>query len=190
MNCDTSGKFIMKYMDGDLTPDETEMLNNHVSDCEICRKDFEVYRQLTSAFEASDFRNALIPAPEDFELKVMEAVKALPVKNGENKSESLLFSLWSLFSLVSCLAFVLIINEKEIFSYLASVPGLERYLKTAVPVSDYVINFTNKLTEAVTLFSSEIYAFMADIRYVLLILCGIAAMVQFFIVRRNKIEIK
>lgn len=46
MKCYNTEKYIMKYMDGEMTKQEAEELNQHIQECQKCKEDFLFYDDL------------------------------------------------------------------------------------------------------------------------------------------------
>ncbi len=74
MKCYNTEKYIMKYMDGEMTKQEAEELNQHIQECQKCKEDFLFYDDLLQLFEEMP----LYEAPADFEKNVMLQIQALP----------------------------------------------------------------------------------------------------------------
>lgn len=74
MKCSDFEQLEMKYMDGSLSDAEAKELNEHISECEGCRRDFEAYSLILTKF--SEIKE---PKPnESFTREVLFSVSKLP----------------------------------------------------------------------------------------------------------------
>jgi hypothetical protein len=73
MNCSKAEKYMMKYMDGEMTEEEAKKLNIHLQQCDKCKCDFLAYEQIMADMEDVP----TIFAPADFEHQVMAKVTQL-----------------------------------------------------------------------------------------------------------------
>ncbi|KPU43627.1 anti-sigma-W factor RsiW [Oxobacter pfennigii] len=72
MDCRAADNLMMKYLDGDITQKEYEMLNMHLSSCESCKMEFEILR---SAFFSID-NIKMEEAPENLERLVVSKIRS------------------------------------------------------------------------------------------------------------------
>ena len=79
MKCQDAEKYIMKYMDGEISKQEAEQLNQHMQHCTACKRDFEFYDTMLDLFE----QMPVYEAPADFEIQVMMQIQALEEGNSD-----------------------------------------------------------------------------------------------------------
>lgn len=97
MDCSMSDMLIMKYMDGEITESEAMLLNEHILQCEACRKEFYLFDRMTKGFESLPE----IEAPEGFEMAVMAKIEALDynyAKSGYSIERKILGVMLGVFS--------------------------------------------------------------------------------------------
>jgi len=73
MKCCDAEKYIMKYMDGEISQKEGEELNQHIKECQNCKESFLFYDNMIQLLEQMPMHEA----PEDFEINVMMKIQAL-----------------------------------------------------------------------------------------------------------------
>jgi hypothetical protein len=73
MNCNDYSDSIMRYFDSNLNDIESAQLKQHLKVCKKCSCEFEDMRLILSSLENDN----IIEPPEDFEMKVMDRIKAL-----------------------------------------------------------------------------------------------------------------
>lgn len=124
MKCSEFEKLEMKYMDGNITPDEKTKMLEHTSKCPHCSEEMELYSQMLINFEQLP-----IPVPhEDFTENVIKAAAAIPHPN-----HGLLFLVvLSIISAVSSFAGFLnlvIINRTELVDTLSDSSALMPFVR-------------------------------------------------------------
>jgi len=55
-HCETFKGLLVGLLDGELTPDENRQINDHLTRCAACRKEFEELRETTGKLSAISFR--------------------------------------------------------------------------------------------------------------------------------------
>lgn len=55
-NCETFKGLLVGLMDGELTPDETRQVNEHLTRCAACRAEYEQLRETTGKLAAISFQ--------------------------------------------------------------------------------------------------------------------------------------
>jgi anti-sigma factor RsiW len=56
MNCEPFKGLLVGLLDGELTPDETRQVNEHLTRCAACRADYEQLRETSGKLAAISFR--------------------------------------------------------------------------------------------------------------------------------------
>lgn len=78
MKCSEFERLEMKYLDGNISDREYGAMREHMSLCDNCRRDFELYARLNEGFAELDEPTV----PDGFTTDVMRRVEALPARNG------------------------------------------------------------------------------------------------------------
>ena len=73
MECKKAEKYIMKYMDNELSEEEAKVLNSHIMVCDFCKNDFYIYDNILN--ELNILEN--FEAPIDFENSVISKIEKL-----------------------------------------------------------------------------------------------------------------
>jgi anti-sigma factor RsiW len=55
-NCESFKGLLVGLLDGELTPDETRQINDHLTRCAACRAEYEQLRETTGKLNAISFR--------------------------------------------------------------------------------------------------------------------------------------
>lgn len=66
MACHTIQEFFSAYLDGELSPDQMEMVARHLASCSTCRREYQVWQQLWEALAAAPQK-----APPDLRDRVL-----------------------------------------------------------------------------------------------------------------------
>lgn len=124
MKCSEFEKLEMKYMDGNITPEEKAEMLEHSGQCDACRKELEIYIGMLANLEQ-------LPAPvpkDDFTDRVMKGVAAIPRPN-----RGILFLvICSIISAVSSVAGFLnlvILNRTQLVDTLSDSSALMPFVK-------------------------------------------------------------
>ena len=78
-DCEQACRMMQKKLDGTLNADDMRLLQSHLAQCPQCRADYDAFSQLEEALTG-----ALVPreVPEEFSVRVMEAVRRQPASGG------------------------------------------------------------------------------------------------------------
>ena len=78
MNCRECFEFILKYLDGELPPDEQSSFELHMSRCPPCRRYLSQYKVTVDAGKAACAEKNVVPGevPEELIRAILESRKA------------------------------------------------------------------------------------------------------------------
>ncbi|MGL4791680.1 MAG: anti-sigma factor family protein [Anaerotignaceae bacterium] len=142
MKCEKAEKLMMKYMDGQISVEEAEMLNTHISACIDCKEAFFLYDELLNEME--DVEEVL--APEGFQEAVMAAVMALP-KEERVSVYSLKYKVkvWvaGTFAVLLSIGALLIGHRDIVLSSLYQIPLIRDYVVALEPVAKELSSQSN-----------------------------------------------
>lgn len=137
MKCEDAESYIMKYIDGEIAKEESELLNKHLLDCAFCKESFFIYDKMQE--ELKDI--LLCQAPANFETEVMAKI----VQLSENQFEvqySLKHKIWGViwgtFTVVFGTGTILAFCREPIMASLAENPYLADKIKNLMPVANEV----------------------------------------------------
>lgn len=186
MECDRAGDLMMLYMDKALPEDEAKLLNQHLRSCDSCKEDFYAYDKILSELSIQK----VYSPPEGFEDAVMEKIRSLDFKRPlVANRDSLVCIIWGVFSILFGIGFLATMYKEAIIDYLSSSGNLSGFVQTLAPISEYAIGLSTDLNLAVTAFGANLAGMVSPFRYVLLSVFFVLAGVQYFIHRKNKVEI-
>ena len=77
MKCSEFERLEMKYLDGNISEGEYGAMREHMSHCDSCSRDFELYARLNEGF--GELEGPTVP--EGFTADVMQRVEALPSRS-------------------------------------------------------------------------------------------------------------
>lgn len=117
MKCIDFEQLEMKYMDGSISDAEIHELKEHISGCESCRKEYEVYSLIMT-----ELPKIQEPVPEkDFTSEVLFAVSSLP-KPCKGLKFLVLCAVTAAISSVAGVLNLALLNQAELTAVLSSHP--------------------------------------------------------------------
>ena len=133
---------MMKYMDSEITEKEANKLNQHILECQECRKAFFVYDSMVTHIEAVN----QVVAPENFEKAVLAKIALLPKKERiYSKEDKMRAVVASIFVFFLSLGTALVVYQEQIVTHLMQNPNTADYIMAFSPVAVAVENHTKKL---------------------------------------------
>ncbi len=113
MTCNNANELIMKHMDGLLSKEESMELNQHLTVCDKCKQEFEVFNNLLQNFDYECEIVNNVDLGEDFNRSVMEEVFSIGYINKPTFLKKVLFNLSSILAF-SIIGFCLVaFNNNE-----------------------------------------------------------------------------
>lgn len=183
MKCCDAEKYIMKYMDGEITKKEAEELNQHIQQCQSCKESFLFYDNMLQVFE----QMPLYEAPKDFESNVMMQIQAL--EKTEQRSyvnNRILGHIWSVFTVFFGTGAILVFYKQPIIEVLEKNEILKQWVTNIVPIEQNISQQGQALgdiTENIMLWMDKI---LVNGFGILLLLLSIVCAVQYMILKRKK----
>jgi anti-sigma factor RsiW len=143
INCENFKSSMMKYMDGTITDTELSALNEHISHCDVCKREFSVYRDILSGFNRLSE-----PAPDiDFTEKVMHSV-AMTKSPHKGLAFLVVCSIISAFSSVAGFLKLVALNRTQVMMLLSENKLLSPLSKAINIIADADITITSALQNA------------------------------------------
>ncbi len=181
MKCYNTEKYIMKYMDGEMTKQEAEELNQHIQECQKCKEDFLFYDDLLQLFEEMP----LYEAPADFEKNVMLQIQALPEQKISIK-DKIVGYIWGTFTILFGLGAVLVFYKESIFHLLEKNIYFNQWVKNIAPIEHNIAQQEQAFQTAIEhfmLWTDQILT--KGFSFLLFLLCFVCA-VQYVLLKRKK----
>lgn len=172
MNCEPFSTLIMKYMDGEINDVEHGQLKHHLSECNVCNKEFTELKNVMDVLDNKD----VIEPPSDFEKTVMQKIELLDIYNKKLKEKKLmaLYFIWSMaFTILAVLAAVLFRDNILGFMLSTGVPITVSY--TIYSVLTSIGSFIELAVSLITYLKSA----LNDFYYLLVGLVAITFMSKF-----------
>ncbi|MEA4816441.1 MAG: zf-HC2 domain-containing protein [Lachnospiraceae bacterium] len=139
MNCNKAEKYIMKYIDGELSEKEAELLNEHILKCRICKESFYIYNRIS----VNMVENFEYKVPDGFEARVMKSIVLVePIKPEPDTNEGLI----GIFSVLFGAGTVLVIFRDSIMDSLIQSPYMGKIARNLMPAVEYIeihLNYAN-----------------------------------------------
>ncbi len=183
MKCQDAEKYIMKYMDGEISKQEAEQLNEHIQHCPGCKRDFEFYDAMVELFEEMP----LYEAPADFEMQVMLQIQTLEEGKQYCHIKNRIWGhIWGTFTVLFGTGAILAFYKEEIMASLAQQPYFDRWLSGLGPIEATIAQQGEALqamTENVSLWTDKI---LVNSGGILLMLLSIACGIQYMLLKRKK----
>lgn len=185
MKCNDADLYMMKYMDGEITKEQAELLNRHLLDCPHCQEEFQIYDSMLIQF-------AELPqwdAPEGFELEVMAKIRELSDGNYEvvfTAKEKLWRGVWGVFTVLFGAGTVLVLYREPIMLSLSQNPYVGSQIQKLMPVAKKAAESTEMVKSTVDstlqLTDTVLSNSMSLLFAVLTVICA----VQFYLLHRRK----
>ncbi|NDO46734.1 hypothetical protein [Clostridium sp. MD294] len=183
MKCCDAEKYIMKYMDSEITKKEAEELNQHIQQCQKCKESFLFYDNMLQVFE----QMSLYEAPEDFESNVMMQIQALEkIEQRSYVNNRILGHIWSVFTVLFGTGAILVFYKQPIIQALEKNDILKQWVKNIMPIEQNISQqgqVLEDITENVILWIDKVL--VNGFGVLLLLLCIVCA-VQYVILKRKK----
>ncbi|WP_201327999.1 anti-sigma factor family protein [Thermotomaculum hydrothermale] len=132
-------RLLEDYLKNDLTPEEKDLFDKHLNECENCRREVELLR------EVEGYLNSIpkVKVPEDFSERVIEKVY-------EHKRKVAGWYMYAAVFFVSFISAFLAIN----------VIGINKAIQNVVSVGESVYKFAKSVLTAITTLSGTLYSVM------------------------------
>gem|GEM_PF-4733060 len=131
MRCEDADLLMMKYIDGEITSQEAEKLNQHLLACNKCKESFLVYEGMLC--EMNDMLQ--VDTPEGFECAIMAKIKALPqVKSIYSTRDKVKIWVAGTFAMLLSIGAILISYRDAIIFSLAKSPHFGVYMQNLLPL--------------------------------------------------------
>ena len=183
MKCCDAEKYIMKYMDGEISQKEGEELNQHIKECQNCKESFLFYDNMIQLLEQMPMHEA----PEDFEINVMMKIQALEQTEQRNFVKNrILGHIWGTFTVVFGTGAILVFYKKPIINALENKKKKKKWVQNIAPIEQNITQQKQAVqvaTENIILWTDKMITNSFGI--VLVLLC-IACAVQYMILKRKK----
>ncbi len=148
LDCKKAENLIMKYMDGELSPEDAQLLNNHIKLCEKCREEFFVFDAMMQ--NAAEVSKEVIRAPEGFEKAVMSKIHTEEEKQyAYSRNDRLRMICISIVLCFFAAGYFLIKNKEALIAKLYEYPAFAQYLNEVVPFSQNIQGYENSALNAV-----------------------------------------
>lgn len=185
MKCDEANDYIMKYMDGRITDEEADCLNQHLLVCKECKSDFLIYDKIIC-----DFSNCKeFEAPEMLEVEVMAKISQLG--NGSYEvhyrfKDKVLGAIWGTFTVLFGTGTVLAMYREPIMESISDNPYFSAYIQKLTPIMDNVSKQTESLKIIVNKATDSFDFFFSNSAELIFGLITIICAYQFYILYRKK----
>ncbi len=187
LDCKKADIFIMKYLDGCLATDDAKKLNTHIKGCETCRGDFFMYDSIIKVVETA----TITEAPPNFECNVMEKINSLEMAFTKKTMDytDFLLAVWGTFSILFGFGVVLSVNRQDILQYFSHNPVFSDYATTIDMLSVQAMQYLGNITAFVNNVFNAVYSSIEAVRFVFLGIVAVLFVVQYFVYRKEKVQL-
>lgn len=187
MKCRQADELMMEYLDGVLTEEKAQQLNQHLKSCDSCVETFYAYEQIKE--ELNDM--VMIEAPHEFTQEVMAAVALIEPQYEVqiNPIENITGIVWGMFSICFGVGILLFMYQQEILTALLGHPLTSSWVGQFIPAFDLLGEYLQQLQSnlaGIKEFLQQIVENGKNLLIASLVLLGI---VQYKIYRKEKVEI-
>lgn len=180
MNCNKAEKYIMKYIDGELSEKEARILNEHILMCRVCKESFYIYNTISvNIVEKLEYS-----APEGFEARVMGsiALAGLPFEAEDSTHDGLI----GVFSVLLGTGVLLFIFRNTIINSVSQSPYVGEMAKGLAPAADFIEANVETVNKSVSALIQNLNSVISNAEIFIFIFVLLLFGVQFVLVRRGQ----
>lgn len=185
MNCDDADLYIMRYMDGEITQEEAEILNKHILGCNACEQDFLVYDSMLSQFQAlPEFM-----VPEGFELQVMTEISKISESEYEvtlTLKDKAIRAVWGTFTVLFGAGAILVFYREPIMNSLAQNPYVGEQVKRLMPAAQQVTQGAATIQDSLNSVAAVVNTVLSNSMGIIFGVLTVICAVQFYLLLRRK----
>lgn len=185
MNCGDAEKYIMKYMDGEMTTAEAELLQMHLSGCPVCTAAFQIYDHMLTEFD--DF--VLVEAPEGFESAVMAKITQLPDCTFEvayDVRSRVWGNVFGGFTVLFGTGAIVAFFRQPILQSLSQMPYIGSHIQALVPVEQEITLQMELVSGMVNDSFSFMNQVLSNATGIIFLMLSLVCFVQYYMIRRKK----
>ena len=183
MKCCDAEKYIMKYIDGEITKQEAEQLKQHIQQCQCCEENFLFYDNMIQVFE----QMPLYEAPKDFESNVMMQIQTLEkIQQRSYAKNRILGHIWSIFTVFFGTGAILVFYKQPIIEVFQKNTYLKQWVTNILPIEQNISNqgqVLGNITENIILWTDK--TLVNSFGILLLLLCVVCA-IQYIMLKKKK----
>ena len=185
MDCKKAENLIMKYMDGQLSQNDAQLLNEHIKNCPKCKEEFLLFDSMMN--EAAEISKEVIRAPEGFEKAVMAKIHTQEEKQyAYGRNDRLRMACIGVVLLFLGAGYIFTVYKNAIIAKLYEYPVFSQYLNEVVPFSQNIQSYENsalKTAEGIFAYADNLLTVSAVF---LLVFIAVGVFVYRFSRSRNK----
>ncbi len=185
MNCQESEQFIMKYMDGEISKKEAEILNIHLSNCPLCKESFQTYDFILKEFEEIPLEEA----PPNFESRVMAQIRQISEHEFQVQysiQNKVWGHVWGAFTVIFGTGTIIAFYRAPIMNSLAQNPYFADKIQDLLPLEHKISEQGHTLQiMADEMFITANQTLSDSVGAILMILTVVCA-IQYYSLRRRK----
>ncbi len=188
MNCSDAEKYMMKYMDGEMTENEAKKLNVHLLDCPECKHNFLIYEQIMDEIDEP----ALVQAPPEFEHQVM--AKIIQISETEfqvhyHVRSKIWGQMWGAFTVIFGTGTVIAYYKEPIMLSLSKYPHLYDKISKLAPVEQEINMQGHIIYDVGNQFATSLDQTLSHSIHIILLLLAIICGAQYYLLhRKNKMD--
>lgn len=189
MKCCDAEKYIMKYIDGELSKKEAEELNEHIQKCQSCKESFLFYDDMIQIFE----QLPLYETPIDFEKSVMMQIQLLEQTEQRTFVKNRIIGhIWGCFTVLFGTGAVLVFYKQSIIQFFDKNSYLKPWVSNIAPIEQNIAQqgqTLQKATETIILWADQtLVNSFGLLLFLLCILCGVQYII--FKIKKQKDRIQ
>ncbi|GHU55014.1 hypothetical protein AGMMS49975_16200 [Clostridia bacterium] len=186
-SCERAERLMMLYMDKSLLDDEEKELRKHLSGCERCKNDFDIYVQING--ELAEDAPEEFEIPRDFEILVMAKVHTLE-ENGFSRNipdkDTLSFVACGIMSVLLGISYIAVLYREQITAKLSENAATAAFAATLPAVSEYSANLAKNIADGFYLFLDTSMQFVNEYQVLASVIVFIVISVQCFLYKKRR----
>lgn len=185
MNCQESERLMMKYMDGEISRKEAEILNTHLLVCPFCKESYKIYAFILDEFEGMP----LIEAPLNFENQVMTQIRQISEHEFQVQysiQNKVWGHVWGGFTVLFGTGTIIAFYRGPIMHSLSQNPYFFEKIQSLVPVERKIVeqgHTLHRMADDVFISANEV---LSDSVGVILMVLTVVCAIQYYSLRRRK----
>lgn len=185
MSCNKTEDLIMRYMDGSISEMEAVKLNEHISECELCREEFQAYDEVMALFLESELEEA----PPEFEERVMARIACLTpnyVRGPKWTLNNVSGTLWGIYCILFGFGVMAVMYRDAVLEFISKNPSAASVVSVLYPIRDRFVQLTSEFTQMFEQLAVTFNTYAAQSRVFVLTVLGIIIAMQVVIYVKNK----
>ena len=187
MDCNKANKLMMQFMDNSILEDDYLLLEQHLEECDVCKKDFSLYIEILNGFSGNI---GLVEAPEDFEDIVMNRIEDIEPEyiDLKNRFNNFYYVMGGIISLLFSISMLININKELILNNFSSDSIIYKILQFNDYIGILSTSFVEFFMKTISIIEINLPIFLEYLRLTSFIAIIILILAQYRVYKNNRVK--